>query len=74
MTTKNQSVEKFEDNGQELLSHYRLAKNKYGETIKIPVVDVRDGLSYRIMAYQMGKGRGSKYIAYNEYHQSRKKY
>jgi hypothetical protein len=73
MANKNQSVEMFETTEGELLSHYRIAKNKYGETIKVPVVDVRDGLSYRIMAYQMSKGRASKYIPYNEYHRSHKK-
>ena len=61
------------DDGEELLSHYRININKYGQEIAVPVVDVRDGLAYRLMAYDMEKANGrSKYINYNQYHQSRK--
>ena len=58
----------------ETLSHYRTPKNKYGETIYIPVVDVRDGLAERMLGESMLKAaRSSKYIVYNRYHQSAKK-
>ena len=58
---------------EELLSHYRVVKNKYGEEVGVPVVDVRDGIAYRLMAMQMLKARNtSKWITYNEYHKSRK--
>jgi hypothetical protein len=58
---------------EELLSHYRVVKNQYGVEVGVPVVDVRDGLAYRLLAYQMIKASNrSKYINYNEYHQSRK--
>lgn len=63
-----------DDDGQELLSHYRITTNKFGEQIAVPVVDVRDGLAYRLMAYQMSKATNrSKYMNYNEYHRSHKK-
>jgi hypothetical protein len=58
---------------EEILSHYRVNKDKYGREIAVPVVDVRDGLSYRMMAMQMIKSNNrSKYINYNQYHQSKK--
>jgi hypothetical protein len=58
---------------EELLSHYRVVKNKYGMEVGVPVVDVRDGLAYRLLAYQMIKAsKRSKWINYNQYHQSRK--
>ena len=64
-----------DDDGQELLSHYRVTTNKNGQQISVPVVDVRDGISYRLMAMQMIKeSNRSKYIPYNEYHRSRKQY
>lgn len=63
------------DEGEQLLSHYRVSTNKYGQERAVPVVDVRDGLSYRMMAYDMIKASNrSKYMNYNQYHQSRKKY
>lgn len=70
----NQRIEHLKDDeGQELLSHYRITTNKYGQQIAVPVVDVRDGIAYRIMAYGMVKANNrSKYINYNEYHRSRK--
>ena len=71
----NQRIEHLKDDeGQELLSHYRITTNKYGQQIAVPVVDVRDGIGYRLMAMQMNKSSGrSKYINYNQYHVSRKK-
>ena len=64
-----------DDDGQALLSHYRITVNKDGQEIAVPVVDVRDGLAYRMMAYQMiAENNRSKYIPYNEYHRSRKQY
>lgn len=58
---------------EELLSHYRVVKNKYDMEIGVPVVDVRDGLAYRLMAMQMTKSNNrSKYMNYNQYHQSTK--
>lgn len=54
-------------------SHYRETTNKYGQTIQVPVVDVRDGITERIVAMQMIKYTNrSKYIAYTEYHRSHK--
>jgi hypothetical protein len=61
------------DEGEELLSHYRIATNKYGQEIAVPVIDVQDGIAYRMMAYQMIKATNrSKYTNYTEYHRSRK--
>lgn len=61
------------DDGEQLLSHYRINYNKYGQEVAVPVVDVRDGIAYRIMAYNMKKASSrSKYLNYNQYHQSRK--
>ena len=62
-----------DDEGNNLLSHYRITTNKYGQEIAVPVVDVRDGIAYRMMAYQMIKSsKASKYISYNQYHRSYK--
>lgn len=59
---------------QEQLSHFREAINKYGQTIYVPVVDVRDGMAERALAEQIIKAANrSRYISYNEYHVSRKK-
>ena len=71
----NQRIEHLrDDEGNELLSHYRITTNKYGQQIAVPVVDVRDGLAYRLMAMQMEKASNrSKWINYNEYHRSHKK-
>jgi len=61
------------DEGEQLLSHYRISYNKYGQEIAVPVVDVRDGIAYRLMAMDMERSNGrSKYINYNEYHVSPK--
>ena len=70
----NQQIKHLQDDeGNDLLSHYRITTNKYGQTIAVPVVDVRDGISYRLMAYDMIKrSRRSKWLNYNQYHTSRK--
>lgn len=71
----NQRIEHLKDDeGNELLSHYRISTNKYGQQRSVPVVDVRDGLAYRLMAYDMIKaGNKSKYLNYSNYHVSPKK-
>lgn len=54
-------------------SHYREATNKYGQIIRVPVIDVRDGIAQRMVAMDMIKASNrSKWINYNEYHKSRK--
>ena len=59
---------------EELLSHYRVTIDKYGQEVGVPVIDVRDGLAYRMMAYQINKASNrSSFINYNQYHQSPKK-
>lgn len=60
---------------EELLSHYRVIRDVYGNELGgVPVVDVRDGIAYRMMAEQMCKSSNrSKFINYNEYHKSPKK-
>ena len=70
----NQQIKHLQDDeGNDLLSHYRITTNKYGQQIAVPVVDVRDGLAYRLMAYQMIKASNrSKHLNYNQYHTSRK--
>jgi hypothetical protein len=63
-----------EEGEEKLLSHYRITTNQYGQDIPVPVVDVRDGISYRILAYNMIKASNrSKYTTYNQYHTSPKK-
>jgi hypothetical protein len=55
------------------LSHFRETKNKYGQTVYVPVVDVRDGLAERALAMQILKSANrSKYINFTEYHVSKK--
>ena len=70
----NQQIKYLQDDeGNNLLSHYRITTNKYGQEIAVPVVDVRDGIAYRMMAYQMAAASNrSKFINYTEYHRSRK--
>jgi len=59
----------FSETGEELLSHYRVTVNKYGQEVAVPVVDVRDGPAYRMLAYQtMAGANRSKYMNYNQYH------
>ena len=73
MTKKPNIVPLHQEGEEPLLSHYRTTTNKYGQTIAVPVVDVRDGITYRMMAMQMIKSNNrSKYISYNQYHQSHK--
>ena len=56
------------------LSYYIQVKNKYGTTINIPVIDVRDGMAERLLAEQFLKSSNrSKYMNYNQYHVSPKK-
>lgn len=58
---------------QSPLSHFREATNKYGQTVYVPVVDVRDGMAERALAEQIIKASNrSRYIMYNQYHISRK--
>lgn len=55
-------------------SHYRSAKDKWGQNILIPVIDVRDGIGQRMAASYMEKSSNrSKYMNYNQYHRSQKK-
>jgi hypothetical protein len=71
--SKTQIKPLTQEREEDLLSHYRVTKNKWGQEIAVPVVDVRDGLAYRIMAMQMIKASNrSKWINYNRYHQSSK--
>ena len=72
----NQRIEHLKDDeGNELLSHYRITNTKYGREVRVPVVDVRDGIAYRLMAMQMSRASNrSKYITYNRYHESKIKY
>ncbi len=59
---------------EEILSHYRVVVNGAGEEVGVPVVDVRDGLAYVIMAMGIEKASNrSKWINYNQYHQSPKR-
>lgn len=63
-----------EEGKEQLLSHYRITTNAQGRDVAVPVVDVRDGLSYRIMAYGIERTNNrSKYINYTDYHRSHKK-
>ncbi len=68
------SLTQIKEIGENLESHYRVMKNQYGMEITVPVVDVRDGLAYRMMGEQMCKANNrSKFINYNQYHSSPKK-
>jgi hypothetical protein len=54
-------------------SHYREATNKYGQKIQVPVIDVRDGITERMVAMSVIKSNNrSEYINYSEYHRSYK--
>jgi len=58
----------------EALSYYINAKNKYGQPVNIPVIDVRDGIAERLLAQSILKqSNRSTYINYNDYHVSCKK-
>lgn len=57
------------------LSYYIQTSDQYGMPVNIPVIDVRDGIAERLLGEQIIKAQNkSKYINYNEYHVSRKKY
>lgn len=65
---------KIKQLGENLESHYRVMKNQYGQEVAVPVIDYRDGISYRMMGEQMCKANNrSKFINYNQYHSSPKK-
>ena len=59
---------------EELLSHYRVAFNSEGEERgHVPVIDVRDGITYRMLAMEtIKRSHRSKHINYGEYQISRK--
>lgn len=62
---------KIDENSE--YSHYRTTTNQYGQTVSVPVIDVRDGPAHRVLAYQMIKAANrSKYINFNEYHVSQR--
>lgn len=57
------------------LSYYIQTTDGNGMPVNIPVIDVRDGIAERLLGEQIIKAQNkSKYINYNEYHVSRKKY
>jgi hypothetical protein len=59
---------------EEGMSHYRVTTNRWGQEIKVPVIDVRDGIVERLIAAQMIKSANrSEYITYTEYHRSHKR-
>lgn len=71
MTGKKNYREEFIQEGK--LSHYRVTTNKYGEEIRVPVIDSRDGIVERIVALGVIRNSNrSKYIPYSEYQRSRK--
>ena len=53
-------------NEELLFSHYRVTTNKYGEEIRVPVLDVRDGSSIRgaikVMTKSSNRMRGSQFF------------
>lgn len=59
---------------EESLSYYIQTKDKFGNPVNIPVIDVRDGIAERLLAEQFLKAQHqSKYITYTEYHVSKKR-
>ena len=55
------------------LSHYITSTNRSGQSINIPVIDVRDGIAERILAKSFIKAANrSRFLSYNEYHVSKK--
>ena len=63
-----------DDAGENLLSHYRVVKDKYDQEVGVPVIDVRDGLAYRMAAMELERSsKKSKHINYNNYHESKRK-
>lgn len=62
------------DAGEDLLSHYRVVKNRFDQEVGVPVIDVRDGLAYRMAAITLeSSANRSKHINYNRYHESPRK-
>ena len=58
----------------EALSYYINTKNRYGQPVNTPVIDVRDGIAERLLAMSIiKKANRSTYINFNEYHVSHKK-
>jgi len=69
MKKPNYEIEPIEGH----FSHYRVTTNKYGMQVRVPVIDVRDGVVERITALHMeSMSKRSKYMNYNEYHRSHK--
>lgn len=59
---------------EDKLSHYLQTTNKYGIPVNVPVIDVRDGLAERMLAYNMIKQNNrSKFMNYSQYNQSPRK-
>lgn len=57
------------------LSHFRFSKNKYGERIMVPVIDVRDGDEARRIAYSMIKSsKSNSFFKQNAYNTKRESY
>ena len=67
-------IRKLTKEGEDdVLSHYRVVKNKYGQEVGVPVIDVRDGYTYRMLAMEtIKRSNRSKHINYGEYQISRK--
>jgi hypothetical protein len=66
-------VENQEQASSSRLSYYRETTNSYGQTIYVPVVDVRDGMAERALTEQILKASNqSRYMSYNRYHVSKK--
>lgn len=63
---KNYTIQLIEEGK---LSHYRVTTNQYGRQIMVPVIDVRDGITERMIAMQMikdsNRAKGSKFIPRN---------
>ncbi len=58
----------------EMLSHYRRWKDKYGQPVNVPVIDVRDGVVESMLASSILRAQNkSKHMNYNQYHVSPKK-
>jgi len=63
-----------QDGEADLLSHYRIVRNQFGQEFGVPVVDVRDGIAYRMMGQQMLKSNNrSKHMNYSRYNESQRK-
>jgi hypothetical protein len=63
-----------DDAGEDLLSHYRVVKDRFDQEVGVPVIDVRDGLAYRMAAMELERSSNkSKHINYSNYHESKRK-